>query len=111
MTAEGKGGGDADADWLQGQAKFTHDKTKPKLEISVNLNPQSQASQSQARGAPPSAALRADARVSPHQDVASLSGGETSFATVSLLLAMWEVMEPPFRILVRSRRSAPLVGC
>lgn len=63
----------------EGSAKFSHDLAKPALEVHVNLNPQSQASQA--------------------QDVASLSGGETSFATVSLLLAMWEAMEPPFRIL------------
>lgn len=63
-----------------GAAIFQHDSaTKGRLDISVNMNPNSQASQS--------------------QDVNSFSGGETSFATVSLLLAMWEAMEPPFRIM------------
>lgn len=63
----------------EGSAQFNHDPDNKSLDVSVNLNPESQASQS--------------------QNVASLSGGETSYATVSLLLALWEAMEPPFRIL------------
>jgi chromosome segregation ATPase len=33
----------------------------------------------------------------PKQDARTLSGGERSFSTVSLLLALWEAMESPFR--------------
>ncbi len=29
----------------------------------------------------------------------TLSGGEKSYSTVSLILALWEVMSPPFRFL------------
>ena len=33
------------------------------------------------------------------RDMKSLSGGEKSFSTVSLVLALWECIQPPFRIL------------
>ena len=32
-------------------------------------------------------------------EVNSLSGGEKSYSSVSLILALWESMSPPFRIL------------
>lgn len=63
----------------EGKAQFTHDAENPKLEVTVNLNP---ASQTQAS-----------------QDALTLSGGETSFSTVALLLALWESVDTPFRIL------------
>lgn len=31
------------------------------------------------------------------RDTKALSGGERSYSTVSLLLALWDVMETPFR--------------
>ena len=48
-----------------------------------------------------------DIQVSPEEDefmtlkrdVKTLSGGEKSFSTVSLVLSLWECIEPPFRIL------------
>lgn len=50
---------------------------------------------------------RLDIQVSPEEDefltlkrdVKTLSGGEKSYSTVSLVLALWECIEPPFRIL------------
>ena len=33
------------------------------------------------------------------RDMKTLSGGEKSYSTVSLVLALWECIEPPFRIL------------
>ena len=33
------------------------------------------------------------------RDIKTLSGGEKSFCTVSLVLSLWEDMYPPFRIL------------
>ena len=33
------------------------------------------------------------------RDIRSLSGGEKSYSSVSLILALWESMSPPFRIL------------
>jgi chromosome segregation ATPase len=31
------------------------------------------------------------------RDMKGLSGGEKSFSTISLILAMWDVIQPPFR--------------
>ena len=33
------------------------------------------------------------------RDMKTLSGGEKSFSTVSLILALWECIQPPFRML------------
>ena len=33
------------------------------------------------------------------RDIRSLSGGEKSYSSVSLILALWESMTPPFRVL------------
>ena len=33
------------------------------------------------------------------RDIRTLSGGEKSYSTISLVLSLWEVMNPPFRIL------------
>ena len=63
----------------EGSAKFVHDKSSPSLEVQVNLNPGSQSQVS--------------------QNAQTLSGGETSFSTVALLLALWEVIDTPFRIM------------
>lgn len=40
-----------------------------------------------------------DGRVNEVRDTKSLSGGERSFATTALLLALWKAMESPFRCL------------
>ena len=33
------------------------------------------------------------------RDIRNLSGGEKSYSSVSLILALWESMTPPFRVL------------
>jgi chromosome segregation ATPase len=63
----------------EGGVKFVHDRSSPALDVSVNLNPNSQSQAS--------------------QDPLTLSGGETSFSTVALLLSLWEVIDTPFRIM------------
>jgi DNA repair exonuclease SbcCD ATPase subunit len=63
----------------EGQARFMHEDGNGQLDISVNLNPASQSQSS--------------------QDVLTLSGGESSFTTVALLLALWQIIDPPFRIM------------
>ncbi len=63
----------------EGAVRFVHDKDNPVLEVTVNLNPSSQSQSS--------------------QDPLTLSGGETSFSTVALLLSLWEVIDTPFRVM------------
>ena len=64
----------------EGQLQFIHETGEQALNISVTLDPanSSQASQS---------------------DVQTLSGGESSFSTVALMLSFWEVIDTPFRIM------------
>ncbi len=77
-----------------------HDKDDPKLEVIVNLNPSSSSQMSQGE--------KQQKRIwflfFPLfmffiSDPLSLSGGESSFSTVALLLALWEVIDTPFRIM------------
>ena len=63
-----------------GQLKFNHKDSR--LTICINPNANKNA-----------AALDID------RDIRSLSGGEKSYSSVSLILALWDTMSPPFRIL------------
>ena len=35
----------------------------------------------------------------PKRNLRTLSGGEKSYSTTALILALWESMQPPFRVL------------
>lgn len=61
-----------------GRLKFDHDQET--LEISVQLDK-----------------LRPTNQIHMVSDTKELSGGERSYSTVALLLALWEQMENPFR--------------
>ncbi|KYQ91623.1 structural maintenance of chromosome protein [Tieghemostelium lacteum] len=61
-----------------GSLVFTHEEKGGKLDIQVQLHKNSKGNEGKG-------------------DTKTLSGGERSFSTVSLLLALWEAMECPFR--------------
>ena len=65
-----------------GRLDFSHREST--LKIIVNTDPKESA-----------AALD----VESERDIRSLSGGEKSYSSVSLILSLWESMTPPFRIL------------
>ena len=66
-----------------GKLEFDHDHGSKTMHILVNPNSEA-TEEDDARGA---------------RDIKTLSGGEKSFCTVSLVLSLWEDMNPPFRIL------------
>ena len=63
----------------EGQLKFIHESSNQSLDVIVRLNKE-ESSQAQT-------------------DTQALSGGESSFSTVALLLSLWEVIDTPFRIM------------
>ncbi|EFA83245.1 structural maintenance of chromosome protein [Heterostelium album PN500] len=72
-----------------GNIQFDH--TQKRLEVNVQLNKMAPANQQS------SAIQAAKGQAKGKGDTKTLSGGERSFSTVSLLLSLWEAMECPFR--------------
>ena len=65
---------------FQGKLKFKHKAVPPTLDLAVDP-------------------IGGDPKKTNKRDMKTLSGGEKSYSTISLVLALWSQIQPPFRIL------------